>query len=249
VGPPSGPLPIDWPDKTGESVLSGSTAASERSSVARTQAAADRSTHAGSTQPDRPVRRVRRGPRLIAVLASLVLAVALAGAGVWWFALRETGVEPAAYARSVCGSVRDWQRELDTRTSTLNREIARQTSPVAKRAATVGYFTELAARTATLETAVRAAGAPDLSGGKEYADTLVDTVSTQGGSLRDSAGRAGKLDVSRPKEFEYALNSLLASDAATPATVITTLARPPVGTPAELRYALAAEPACAPYTG
>jgi hypothetical protein len=252
-GPPSGPLP-PWPDNLSESVRSGWTVAASPSSAAQAPpaaagAGAGRPTRAAPPAPSRPPRGARRGPRLIAVLASLLLAVALAGVGVWWFALRATGVEPAAYARSVCSSVGGWQRELNTRSGTLRQEIERQPSPADRRAAAVDYYTVLAVRTSALETALRAAGAPDLPGGKVYADTLVNAVSTQVSSLRDSAGRAGRLDVSRPKEFGYSLNSLLASDGSLPAEVTTILAHPPIGTSPELRAALAAEPTCAPYTG
>jgi len=183
------------------------------------------------------------------VLTSLVLAVALAGAGVWWFALRKTGVEPAVYARSVCGSVHDWQQGLVTQASTLTKERRQRTRTADKRAAAVDYYTGLAARTSALETALRAAGTPDLPGGEQYADRLVDAVSTQVSSLRDSAGYAGRLDVSSPKDFEISLNSLLTGVDTLPTQVIDTLAQPPVGTSAKLRAALAAEPACAPYTG
>jgi hypothetical protein len=192
---------------------------------------------------------VRRGPRLIAVLASLLLAAALAGAGVWWFTLRKTGVEPAVYARSVCGSVRDWKAELDTRASTMMKEIDQPTSAAARRAMAVDYYTGLATRTSALEAALRAAGNPDLTGGQEYADILVDVVSTQGNSLRDLAARAGRLDTSRPERFDISLKSLLAGGGTPAAVVIDTLAHPPAGTAAELRTALAAEPACAPYIG
>ena len=47
------------------------------------------------------------------MLTSVLLALALVAAGVWWFALRETGVDAPTYARSICGSVRDWQQGVD----------------------------------------------------------------------------------------------------------------------------------------
>jgi len=183
------------------------------------------------------------------VLASLVLAVALAGAGVWWFTFRKTGVEPTVYARSVCGSVRDWQQDLDGRTSTLTKSIAQRDDPPATRTAVVAYYTELAGRTDALQTALVDAGTPDIPGGKAYADDLLATVSAQRSALGDSADRAGRLDTSSRRLFLISLQSLLTNESTSVTAVITTLAHPPAGTPPELRTALAAEPGCAAYTG
>jgi hypothetical protein len=195
------------------------------------------------------MRKVRRGPRLVAVLTSLVLAVGLVGAGVWWIVLRKTTVPPAVYAASVCGSVRDWQQHLDGRTSTLTRSIAQQDDPATIRAAVVAYYTELAGRTGALRTALVGAGIPDIHGGKDYADALVRTVSTQAGALHDSAGRARRLDTSTGTVFQVSLQTLLTDESTSVTAVITAVAHPPAGTPPGLRSALAVEPACAPYTG
>jgi hypothetical protein len=199
--------------------------------------------------PARRPGRARRGPRLLAVLASLLLAAALAGAGVWWFVLRKTVVEPAVYASAVCGSVRDWQQELDGRTGALARSIAQHDDPQTVRTAVADYYTQLAARTDALHTALVGAGVPDLPGGRAYADTLVRTVATQGAALRDSAARADRLDTSSTRLFRISLQSLLTSESASVTAVITAVARPPAGTPSEIRTTLADEPACAPYTG
>jgi hypothetical protein len=185
----------------------------------------------------------------VAVLTSLVLAIALVGAGVWWFVLRQTTVPPSVYAASVCSSVRDWQQDLDGRTSVLTRSIAQKDDQVTIRAAVVAYYTELTGRTEALHTAVAGAGTPDIQRGKDYADALVRTVSTQAGALNESADRAGRLDTSSRTEFQVSLQSLLTDESTSVTAVITAIAHPPAGTPPELRSALAAEPACAPYTG
>jgi len=237
-GPPSGPIPVVPRGRSAP--RSGRAARAGADDTARRTAPAAR-------RP--PQRYARRGPRLVAVLTSLVLAAALAGAGVWWFALRETAVQPAVYVRSVCGSVRDWQQELDARTSTVTKSIAQQDDPVPIRAAVVAYYTALAGRTDTLHTALAGAGNPDLQGGKDYADALVRTVATEGAALRDSAARAARLDTSRKTVFQASLQSLLTNESTSVTAVITALAHPPAGTPPELRSTLAAEPACAPYTG
>jgi len=182
-------------------------------------------------------------------LTSLLLAVALTGAGVWWFVLRKTSVDPTAYARAVCGSVRDWQQDVDGQTSTLTRSIAQQTDLGTIRTAVVTYYSGLAGRTDTLYTSLIAAGTPDLSGGRGYAEALTRAVSGQSSALRDSAQQASRLDVTSRSVFEVSLQNLLSNESTPVTAVITALAHPPSGAPSQLRTALANEPACAAYTG
>src|SRR6266536_1487330 len=250
-GPSSGPVPVVRRDRSGPARAQAQ-ARSGPPSGPTPAVRPDRSTRREVEPAEAPARRpgrARRGPRLLAVLASLLLAAALAGAGVWWFVLRKTVVEPAVYASAVCGSVRDWQQELDGRTGALARSIAQHDDPQTVRTAVADYYTQLAARTDALHTALVGAGVPDLPGGRAYADTLVRTVATQGAALRDSAARADRLDTSSTRLFRISLQSLLTSESASVTAVITAVARPPAGTPSEIRTTLADEPACAPYTG
>src|SRR6266496_1512170 len=250
-GPSSGPVPVVRRDRSGPARAQAQ-ARSGPPSGPTPAVRPDRSTRREVEPAEAPARRpgrARRGPRLLAVLASLLLAAALAGAGVWWFVLRKTVVEPAVYASAVCGSVRDWQQELDGRTGALARSIAQHDDPQTVRTAVADYYTQLAARTDALHTALVGAGVPDLPGGRAYADTLVRTVATQGAALRDSAARADRLDTSSTRLFRISLQSLLTSESASVTAVITAAARPPAGTPSEIRTTLADEPACAPYTG
>jgi hypothetical protein len=232
-GPPSGPVPAVPRQRSGP----------PSGPVPAVRPKADRE------PAQRQVRRVRRGPRLLAVLASLLLAGAGAGAGVWWFVLRPTTVQPAVYARSVCVSVRDWQQEIDGRTGALTKSIAQQVDPTAIRNSVADYYTRLATRTDALRTALVGAGIPDLPGGQDYADALVRTAASQAAALRDSATRAGRLDISNRTLFQISVQSLLTNESTSVTAVITALAHPRAGTSAELRTALADEPACAPYTG
>jgi hypothetical protein len=202
--------------------------------------------------PDTPVRRRsrrRRGPRLLAALLSLALALALVGAGVWWFALRETGVDAPTYARALCSSVRDWQQSVDSSSSTLVRSIAREDDREAVRREVSTYYSGLATRTAELRAAVAAAGVVDVPGGRAYGESLAAALGEEATALRDFAGRAGRLDVSSPTLFQISLQSLLTGAQTTVSDVTAALARPAAGTPAELRLALSTEPICAPYVG
>jgi hypothetical protein len=183
------------------------------------------------------------------VLTSVLLALALVAAGVWWFALRETGVDAPTYARSICGSVRDWQQGVDARSSALVKSIPREEDRAAIRSAVEKYYTDLAARTDGLRGAVVAAGTVDVPGGPAYADSLATAIGEQSAALRELAARAGRLDVDAPTVFQISLQTLLTGAETAVSEVTAVLARPAAGTPAHLRLALSDEPACAPYVG
>jgi hypothetical protein len=196
----------------------------------------------------RPARR--RGPRLVVVIMSLVLAAALTAAGVWWFTFRgDPGVAPAAYAQSVCTGVRDWQQNVTGQSTVLQAKIAPLTNLPAKRTAVAAYYTSLATRTDGLQGALTSAGVPDVAGGEDYTRELIRVVGEQAAALRDSASRAGRLDISSASLFEISLNSLLTNASKSVDTVTEALAHPAIGIPPELTTAFEADPTCAAYTG
>src|SRR5829696_1412594 len=207
----------------------------------------------GADPPERPERpqrtRGRRARGIAAALTSLLLALALTAAGVWWFVFRETGVEAPAYARSICESVRDWQRQVDASSSALVKSIPREKDRARIRSAVEKYFTDLATRTDGLRAAIDLAGPVDVPGGRAYADSLAAAVSDQSGALRDLAVRTARLDATAATTFQVSLQSLLTGAETAVSDVIAALARPAAGTPAPLRLALSDEPACAPYVG
>jgi hypothetical protein len=215
----------------------------------RDPARRDRARRAVPDLPDRPQSRRRRGRGRLAAVTSLLLALGLVAAGVWWFALRETGVDAPTYARSVCGSVRDWQQGVDASSSALVKSIPREEDRSTVRTAVEKYYTDLAARTDGLRGAVVGAGAVDVPGGRAYSDSLAAVVGHQSAVLRDLATRVGRLDVGAPTGFQVSLQTLLTGAETSVSEVTAALARPASGTPAQLRLALSAEPACAPYVG
>ena len=209
-----------------------------------------RDTAAKSGTPRRGPGRRRRGPALAVVVLSLVLAAALTAAGVWWFTFREKpGVPAATYARSVCTGVRDWQQDVDGQGSVLTRTIAPLENLTAVRAAVVKYYTNLAARTDDLHGTLASAGIPKLDGGQGYADALTRVVTEQAAALRDSASRAGRLDIANKQFFQISLGSLLTNASTSVLKVTDALAHPLTGIPPELATALEADPTCAAYTG
>jgi hypothetical protein len=185
---------------------------------------------------------------VFAVLTSVVLALALAAGGVYWFVLRTKGLPPATYARETCGVVRDWQQSVDSSNATLVNQIARQQNKATVRSDVTAYYTTIAGRTDQLRTAVLGLGAADITGGREYADALAAAVGDQATGLRRLADRAARLDPATAA-FATDLQTVLTGADSAVSAVASALARPAAGITTELRTTLSNEPACAPYVG
>jgi len=193
----------------------------------------------------------KRRPRrrsVVAVLTSVVLALALAAGGVYWFELRRQGLAPPAYARQACGAVRDWQQGVDSSNARLVNQISRQQNKTTIRADVTAYYTTIAGRTDQLRVAILDLGPANLTGGREYADSLAAAVGDQASALRRLAGQAGKLDPAAAT-FPTDLQGILTGADAAVSAVTAALARPAAGITTELRTTLSNEPACAPYVG
>ena len=214
-------------------------------------------------EPDRPRRRAdetagrvaekagKRRPRrrsVVAVLTSVVLALALAAGGVYWFELRRQGVPPTAYARQACGTVRDWQQAVDSSNATLIGQISREQNKATIRSDVTAYYTTVAGRTDQLRVAILDLGRADLPGGQEYADSLAAAVGDQASGLRRLAARAARLNPAAAS-FPTDLQGVLTGADAAVSAVSAALARPAAGITTELRTTLSNEPACAPYVG
>jgi hypothetical protein len=207
---------------------------------------------AGQRQRGAPAagKRKRRPRRrsVVAVLTSVVLALALAAGGVYWFELRRQGLAPPAYGRQACGAVRDWQQGVDSSNARLVNQISRQQNKTTIRADVTAYYTTIAGRTDQLRIAILDLGPANLTGGREYVDSLAAAVGDQASALRRLAGRAGKLDPAAAT-FQTDLQGVLTGADAAVSAVTAALARPAAGITTELRTTLSNEPACAPYVG
>jgi hypothetical protein len=203
---------------------------------------------ADSAGRERAGKRRPRRRSVVAVLTSVALALLLAAGGVYWFVLRTEGPLPTTYARDACGAVRDWHRAVDTSNATLISQISRQESKITARADVTAYYTTIAARTDQLRTTILGLGAADITGGREYADSLAAAVGDQATALRRLAERAGRLDPGAP-QFATDLQTVLTGADSAVSAVAAALARPAAGITTELRTTLSNEPACAPYVG
>ena len=249
VAPRRGRLPTEPapghvpPDETGP----GRTGAEPEPHRRRRQPVETGKRQRGEPAAGKRKRRPRRRS-VVAVLTSVVLALALAAGGVYWLELRRQGLAPPAYARQACGAVRDWQQGVDSSNARLVNQISRQQNKTTIRADVTAYYTTIAGRTDQLRVAILDLGPANLTGGRDYADSLAAAVGDQASALRRLAGQAGKLDPAAAT-FQTDLQGILTGADAAVSAVTAALARPAAGITTELRTTLSNEPACAPYVG
>jgi hypothetical protein len=206
-----------------------------------------RGRHDGDPAAGKQRRRPRRRS-VVAVLTSVVLALVLAVGGVYWFELRRQGLPPPAYARQACGTVRDWQQAVDSSNARLIDQISREQNGTTIRSDVSAYYTTIAGRTDQLRVAILDLGPADVTGGRDYADSLAAAVGDQASGLRRLAGLAGRLDPAATA-FPTDLQGILTGADTAVSAVTAALARPAAGITTELRTTLSNEPACVPYVG
>ena len=198
--------------------------------------------------PEGRKRRPRRRS-VVAVLTSVVLALALAAGGVYWFELRRQGLPPTAYARQACGTVRDWQQAVDSSNATLISQISREQNKTTIRSDVTAYYTTIAGRTDQLRVAIL-----DLGPADAHRRPGVRGLARRRGRRPGAAGCAGwparptRLDPAAAT-FPTDLQGILTGADTAVSAVTAALARPAAGITTELRTTLSNEPACAPYVG
>ena len=137
---------------------------------------------------------------------------------------------------------------VDSSNATLITQISRQQNKTTVRTDVTAYYTTVAGRTDQLRSAILALGAPDITDGREYADSLAAAVGDQATGLRRLAERATSLNPASAS-FPTDLQTVLAGADSAVSAVTAALARPAAGITTELRATLSNEPICAPYVG
>ena len=195
----------------------------------------------------KPARR-RRGRGPITFLLSILLAVALAGAGVWWFVLRETGVAPADYARGVCAKVQTWHDDVTARSGQLQQALNSNNGDAeATRSALTTFFDQVAARTHQLRSDVDSVGVPSIDAGQSYVDGLDKKLDDTAAAFSTSADKARALDPADQATFVINVQILQSQVDQQITGVTESLAG--TNTPGELRTAYNNASGCAPFTG
>jgi hypothetical protein len=197
--------------------------------------------------PTEAQRRSRRRRGQAAFLVSMLLVVALVGAGVWWFELRPVGVAPAEYARAVCSQVQGWHDDVTARSGELQQALNRTSDREAARAALASFFDQAAGRTGQLRRDIDGIGAPAISAGPAYVASMDRRLDDTAASFRDSAQKSRAANVSDQATFTITLQVLQSQVDQLIGGVTGSLADS--STPTELRTAYNNASGCAPFTG
>lgn len=208
------------------------------------------------TPADRPLPPpARRSPagsrrrRRLTLLASAACVLALVGAGVRWFALRSSFVQPDVYAHRVCTTVSRWQGDLAQRREKLVTVIGGPASMDQVRDTLVAFYQDAETQTAKLSVDLAQIGSPNTQGGQNYAKSLRDAVASAASAFHDEAERSGGLDTSSKDVFRTTVQLRLSSLDEKTRPVLDALSARGSDPPLALRIAFDAEPTCAAYTG
>jgi midasin (ATPase involved in ribosome maturation) len=133
-------------------------------------------------------------------------AVAVAGCG----SSSSSGVTPAAYVRSVCAAATNWRNSIQTAGGKLSSGVNTKSLTKAK-TEYVTFVNSLVAATGQAGNALRAAGFPSVSRGKQIANSLVGIFNSARHTLANAASEAAALPTSSVHEFEIAASHVVSS--------------------------------------
>ena len=202
-------------------------------------------TSARRRPPPAPGRRRRQ----FTVLVSAVLVLALVGAGVWWFALRVSPVQPDVYAQRVCTTVGQWQGQMASAREQLVATIDGKDPPQKMRDRMVAFYQDAEERTARLSVSLAKIGPPNVVGGARYAESLRQAVATTALSFHGDAEQAEALDTSTKAIFAKQAQAQVASIDSRSQPMFGALSGRGLEPPLDVRTAFDSDPSCAAYTG
>ncbi len=175
-------------------------------------------------------RRSRAGSLLVAVLAVLLIA----GCG------GVSGVKPAAYVKSLCAALGTWKSTIQTAGLQLESSGAASAArPVAKHDYQ-RFVAVLVSATQDAASALKSAGTPAVTHGKEIANGLSRAFATASSQLANANTQAQAIPTSSASSFQLGASAVTSE-------IRTALAGIAGVTPRrspELRVAAAKEPAC-----
>lgn len=172
-------------------------------------------------------------PSSIAAIAVVVLALAGCGGG-------SPGVKPAAYVSSLCTALGNWKTDVQNAGAKLQSSGAGTASRAAAKQDYQRFVSAMLTATRRATNALRSAGEPAVTRGKEIADGLTRAFDGASRKLAQANTRAGTIPTSSASTFQLGASSVTAEikDALQGIASVT-----PSQSPA-LRSAAAKEPAC-----
>lgn len=117
-----------------------------------------------------------------------------------------SGITPAAYVKSICQAVGPFEKDVQTRSSSLNLGTIK--SPAEGKTALQGFLTAVASDTDTAVNKLKAAGSPNVNKGKQISTAIVGAFSQLKTAMAQAATSAGSLPTTSANEFKTAANAL-----------------------------------------
>jgi hypothetical protein len=132
----------------------------------------------------------------------LAAALALSACG----GSSSSGVSPAAYVKSICQAVGPFEKDVQARSSALDLSTIK--NPAQGKQALQGFLSAVVTDTGTAVNKLKAAGAPDVSNGKQISAAIINAFTQLGRALGQASSSASNLPTSSASAFKTAANSL-----------------------------------------
>jgi hypothetical protein len=140
--------------------------------------------------------------KLLATLCAVAVAFSLAACG----SSGSSGPSPAGYVKSICQAIGPFEKTVQSRSKSLN--LSNIKSPADGKKALQGFLNAVAADTDTAVNKLKAAGAPNVSNGKQVSQAIVGAFTALKSALTNAASQAGSLPTTSPTAFQAAAQSL-----------------------------------------
>jgi hypothetical protein len=112
-----------------------------------------------------------------------------------------SGVDPNAFATDVCTSAKDWVDTIQQGAQTFGGGLSANSSPEQIRDGLVGFLDDAIAETEELIGEVEEAGVPDVDGGEEASQTLIDAFNRVKSAFEDARAEAQALPTDDQQAF------------------------------------------------
>lgn len=132
-----------------------------------------------------------------AMLAGALVALAVAGCG-------SAGVSAPAYVKSICGSLAAWKASVQSAGSKLQSSGAGTASPASAKQDYLAFVSALDHATEHAASALRSAGAPSVTNGKQIAARLSGAFAGAAGGLAAAYAGALAIPTNSATAFEHA---------------------------------------------
>jgi hypothetical protein len=134
-------------------------------------------------------------------VAPVLLAVGLvAGCG-------HSGVQPAAWAKSVCTALSPWRAQLATLTDQTQQQLTSATTSTQAKKNLVGLLDGAAAASETARHRIAGAGTPEVDRGNEIAARFVASLTAARDAYAHASGTVAGLDAGNAKAFYAAVTT------------------------------------------